>query len=45
MSDMRACEVSVTIPASWGRHVRTVVIAIVIVIAIAYGVDLPLPRV
>ncbi|WP_281249857.1 hypothetical protein [Streptosporangium canum] len=30
----------VSVPESWGQHVRTIVIAVVIVVAVAYGVDL-----
>ncbi|MGW0447161.1 hypothetical protein ACWDWV_17550 [Streptosporangium sandarakinum] len=38
---------TVEIPESWGRHLRVVVITIVIVLGAAYGVDLgalPFPR-
>ncbi|MFC4900016.1 hypothetical protein ACFQVD_37175 [Streptosporangium amethystogenes subsp. fukuiense] len=31
---------SVRIPGEWGRHMRTIVITVVIVVAVAYGVDM-----
>ncbi|GGK94349.1 hypothetical protein Ppa06_64780 [Planomonospora parontospora subsp. parontospora] len=35
-----SARIELSMPESWGRHVRTIIIAIVIVVALAYGVDL-----
>ncbi|MFI6637176.1 hypothetical protein ACIBI7_50545 [Nonomuraea fuscirosea] len=36
------CSLSISIPHSWGPHVRAVVITIVIVVAVLLGVDFSL---
>lgn len=32
-------ECVVRVPASWGRYVRTIVVTVVIVVGVAYGLD------